>query len=177
MKYKDVLIESMANLAKDEKRIFLGYNVAYGSKAYSTLVGVPKEKCLETPLAENLMLDLGIGLAIEGYKPVIFFERHDFLFNALDAIVNHLDKIAKLSYGQFNSLPVIIRAVVGSKKPLYPGLQHMQDYTQALKNMVKMPVVDLLSVNDVINAYRDIGNLKSPILLVERKDLYNLTLE
>jgi pyruvate/2-oxoglutarate/acetoin dehydrogenase E1 component len=173
MKYKDALKISMENLSKDSKVVFLGYNVCYGSKAYGTLANISKEQLLETPLAENLMMGLAMGMSLEGYRPVVFIERHDFLFNLLDGIVNHLDKIGRLSQGQFN-LPVIIRAVVGSKKPLDPGLQHTQDYTEALKKMVSFPVIELKKPEQIIIEYEKVTKTNSPILFVEWKELYDL---
>jgi len=171
MKYKDALKLAMENLAKDEKVRFLGYNVKYGSKAYKTLEGVPPKQLIETPLAENLMADLGMGLALEGFKPVVFFERHDFMLNALDSIVNHIGKLEELSYGEFNC-PLIIRATVGSTKPLYPGLQHMQDFTTIFKDLLKFEVHDLKTSEEVLARYNEARGFTRPVMLVERKDLY-----
>src|SRR3989344_5918500 len=113
MKYQEAIKHWMEKLAQDEKVIFLGYNIKYGSKAYGTLKDVPKEKLIETPLAENLMVGLAVGLALEGFKPVLFFERHDFILVAMDALVNHLDKIERMSHGEFKPV-VLIRAIVGA---------------------------------------------------------------
>jgi len=162
----------MQELATDPRTVFLGYNVLYGSRAYGTLTGVPKEMCLETPVAENLMAGLAMGLALTGSRPVLFYERHDFVLNALDAIVNHLDKLEELSRGQFKA-PVIIRATVGGTMPLHPGPQHIQDFTEAFRAMLKFPVLDLRSAAEVTAAYQQARQLDSPILLVERRDLYD----
>ncbi|MEK6820280.1 MAG: thiamine pyrophosphate-dependent enzyme, partial [Nanoarchaeota archaeon] len=132
--YKDAIKQSMETLAKDKKTIFLGYNVKYGTKAYGTLADIPKEQILETPVAENLMGGLAMGLAIEGFKPVLFFERHDFMLIALDNLVNHLDKLQQMSQGNF-SAPLLIRAVLGAKTPLYPGPQHIQDFSDIFKKL------------------------------------------
>ena len=96
MKYKDAIKLSMNEFAKDEKAMFLGYNTKMANQALGTLTDVPKDKIIETPLAENLMAGLSIGLSLSGYKPILYFERFDFILNALDAIVNHLDKIDKI---------------------------------------------------------------------------------
>lgn len=173
MKYRDAIKQAMEELAGDQRTIFLGYNVLYGSRAYGTLTGVPNEQCLETPVAENLMAGLAIGMSLAGYRPVLFFERHDFVLNALDGIVNHLDKIEAMSQGQFKT-PVIIRATVGGRVPLHPGPQHTQDFTQAFKGMLSFPVLDLTTPAEVVAAYRRAAELDSPIMLVERRDLYDL---
>jgi len=172
MNYRDAIKQAMEQLAKDERTLFLGYNVLYGSKAYGTLTGVPTERCLETPVAENLMAGLAIGMSLAGYRPVLFYERHDFVLNALDGIVNHLDKIESMSQGQFKT-PVIIRATVGGRVPLHPGPQHTQDFTEAFKSMVTFPVLDLKTPAEVQEAYRMAAQLDSPIMLVERRDLYD----
>ena len=172
LKYKDAIKQSMRMLAKDKRTIFIGYNVNFGSRVYGTLTDIPKSKCLETPLAENLMTGIAIGMSLEGFKPVLIFERHDFILNALDQIVNHLDKMEKMSDGQFKP-KVIIRAIVGAKKPLYPGLQHTQNYTKALKMMVSFPIIELKRTNEIIQFYRMAKRIKKPIMLVEYRDLYD----
>jgi hypothetical protein len=68
--------------------IFIGYNVARGD-AMGTLKGIEENQKLETPVAENLMSGLAIGMSFEGFRPVLYFERHDFILVAMDAIVNH----------------------------------------------------------------------------------------
>jgi hypothetical protein len=78
-----------------EGAIFIGYNVARGD-AMGTLKTVPKDQKLETPVAENLMSGLAIGMSFEGYTPVLYFERHDFMLVAADAIGNHIDKIERI---------------------------------------------------------------------------------
>ena len=172
MTYRQALKQAMQELADDPRTVFLGYNVLHGSRAYGTLTGVPKEMCLETPVAENLMAGLAMGLAMTGSRPVLFYERHDFVLNALDAIVNHLDKMESLSHGQFK-LPVIIRATVGGTVPLHPGPQHIQDFTEAFRAMLSCPVLDLRCAADVVAGYRQARELDSPIILVERRDLYD----
>jgi len=174
MKYRDAIKQAMEALAQDQRTVFLGYNVLYGSRAYGTLNGVPKSMCIETPVAENLMAGLAIGMSLTGSRPVLFYERHDFVLNALDAIVNHLDKIESMSQGQFKT-PVIIRATVGGSEPLHPGPQHTQDFTEAFRSMLSFPVLDLTTPAEVVAAYETAARLDSPIMLVERRDLYDRT--
>ena len=136
----------MEELAK-KNTIFIGYNISFGSKAYGTLADVPKSKKIETPVAENLMIGLAMGMALEGYRPVVFFERHDFILNALDSIVNSLDKFELLTG---RKLPIIIRATVGAKKPLHPGPQHVQDFTSAFKKLIKFKIYEPKTPKEVL---------------------------
>lgn len=172
MIYQEAVKKSMEMLAKDKRVLFVGYGLAYNGKAYNTLIDVPREKILETPLAENLMTSLGIGMSLGGFLPVIYFERHDFMLIASDAIVNHFDKIERMSYGQFKT-PAIIRTVTGHDKPIDPGAQHMQDFTKAFKEMVKFPIYEPRTSKEVIDIYKSLLKTEGPAMVVERKSLYD----
>jgi pyruvate dehydrogenase E1 component alpha subunit len=167
--YKDAMAIAMTELGQ-LGAIFIGYNVVKGD-AMGTLKNVPLEQKLETPVAENLMSGLAIGMSFEGFIPVIYFERHDFILNALDAIVNHIDKIERISHGEFK-VPVVIRAVTADAGPFYSGITHSQDFTNLLKAGVSFPVVDPINGKDVLRAFRDAIESKRPALVIERKSRY-----
>lgn len=170
MSYKDAVQKSMEMLAKNDNTIFIGYNVRYGS-AYGSLNNISNDQRLETPLAENLMAGLAIGMSFIKFRPVLFFERHDFIFNALDAIVNQIDKVETLSQGQFNA-PVIIKAVAGSIKPFYAGMTHTSNLFRALKGFLNFSVCEPMTSAEVIYAYQFAMQNNAPILISERKELY-----
>lgn len=139
MTYKESVTRAMTDLAQDPKRVFIGYGIKFG-RAMGTLKDVPENMLLETPVAENLMAGLAIGLSLKGQKPVVFYERCDFVLHALDAIVNHLNAAKTISRGEF-SPAVIIRIVVGNKtKPLFTGFCHTQDFGSAFAEMVQFKV-------------------------------------
>jgi pyruvate/2-oxoglutarate/acetoin dehydrogenase E1 component len=175
MSYKDELTRAMTLLGTDPEAVFIGYNVGCGGKANGTLASVPPERLLETPVAENLMLGLAIGMALDGRKPIVYYERFDFILNAMDAIVNHLDKIAMMSGGEF-SPHIILRVLVGGvKNPLFTGPTHTQDFSDALRKLVSFPVVQLTAASAVLPAYKTAWeNLgQSSSMFVEYRDLYN----
>lgn len=178
MTYKDSLKLAMETLAADPATVFIGYNVRHGSKANGTLVNVSEGQLIETPVAENLMAGMAIGMSLEGFKPVVYFERFDFITNALDAIVNHLDKLKTLSDGQFDP-KVLIRVVVGNtKNPLFTGPTHTQDFTDAMRKLVSFPVVQLVPGRSMTPEQAYTCALRSPwsTMLVEYKDHYQTEL-
>lgn len=166
---KDVITETMAELSSRDDTIFIGYNLKYGSRCYGTMDKVPDDKIIEMPVAEYLMTGMAIGMAINGYRPVLIFERHDFLLMAMDQIVNHLDKINNMSLGQYTT-PVIIRAIVGADEPLYPGPQHCQDYTALIGSALCFPTRKILTAEDC-----ELYKIRKPYgrLLTEYRNLYN----
>lgn len=142
MTTKEILTEAMTELGQDLKVVFLGYNVLYG-KAAGTMSGVPEEKLIEMPLAENLMTGAAIGFSLDGFIPVVWYERCDFLTCGMDAIVNHLNHISGLSDGQHKPA-VIIRVCIGNKAaPLFTGPTHTQNFAQAMDHLVSFPVISL----------------------------------
>lgn len=167
--YKDAVEQAMTDLG-NQGYIFIGYNVAKGD-AMGTLKNVPLNQKLETPVAENLMSGLAIGMSFEGFKPVIYFERHDFMLVAMDAIVNHIDKIERISHGEYK-VPIIIRAVTADGGPFYSGITHSQDFTDMLKKAVSFPVEDPKTGIDILKAFKNASKSNKPVIVVERKSLY-----
>jgi len=169
LSYKEAMIQTQTELG-EQGAIFIGYNVLYGN-AIGTLKNVPDEQKLETPVAENLMAGLAIGMSFEGYTPVVYYERHDFMLVAADAIINHIDKIERISHGEFKC-PVIIRAVTADAGPFYSGITHSQDFTKVFKEAVSFPVHDPVTGDDVIRAFRGAKESGRPTMIVERKSRY-----
>lgn len=167
--YKEAMNLAMKELG-DEGAIFIGYNVAKGD-AMGTLKEVVAEQKLETPVAENLMSGLAIGMSFEEFLPILYFERHDFMMVAMDAIVNHIDKIERISHGEFK-VPVIIRAVTADGGPFYSGITHSQDFTEVLKAAVTFPVYDPKNGKEILEAFRNARESKRPAIIVERKSRY-----
>lgn len=151
--YKGEMTRAMEMLAADKATRFIGYGVKQG-RAMGTLKGVNAEQLVETPVAENLMVGLAVGMSLYGLKPLVFIERCDFLLNAADALVNHLDKMALISHGEFNPT-AIIRVVVGNRmKGLQTGATHIQDFSKAFEGMLQcIPVVVLKNTHDIVPAY------------------------
>lgn len=164
MTYKETLTKAMDILALDPLVRFVGYNTAKGPRMNGTLNNISYDQCIETPVAENLMCGIAMGLALEGYKPVLCFERMDFTLACADALINGISTLE--CYGA--KFPMIIRVCVGSKEPLDPGLQHRQDYSTLFQD--KFDGGRILDKSCILHQYdfRD-----KAIMLVEYKEKYN----
>lgn len=173
MTYKDTLKKTMNELARSRLTRFIGYNVSYGPRMHGTLVDVPLDRCIELPVAENLMVGIAMGLALEGFRPIVCFERMDFMLVAADAIINHVDKLPYLSGDQFH-FPIIFRCVVGTDAPLDPGVQHTQDHSTLFHIACKhMRVVRVCTSEDIEREYARAARDTDPTMIVEYKQWYN----
>lgn len=171
---KTELTRAMTMLGQDPLMRFVGYGLRRNG-AGGTLAGVPSASIVEVTVAENLMSGIAIGLSLAGLKPLVFFERFDFVMNATDAIVNHLDKLRAISDGQF-APACIFRCVVGNKrKPRFTGPTHTQDFTDAMRLLVSFPVVQIMQSSEVERVYEDAKlalDAGHSTMIVEYKDRY-----
>jgi len=173
MKYKELIIKAMEMLAEHKDTVFIGQSVRWkGTGLFWTLKTVPMEKRIELPVFEDIQVGMSIGLALEGFLPISIFPRMDFLIIAANELVNHLDKMEEMSEGEFKPR-VIIRTAIGSIKPLFPGAQHIQDHTDALRLMCKnIDVIKLENKEDIIPEYTKALKKDKSTILVELPDLY-----
>lgn len=168
MNFKDELVNAMDLLSAHPKTLFLGQCVKYpGHIMYETLKNVPMSRRTELPVMEDAQLGMSIGLSLMGFIPVSIYPRLDFLILALNQLVNHLDKLTEMSNGEFHP-KVIIRSMVGSIKPLYPGPQHCQDHTDAIKSMLtSVRVFKITDASDIVPTYSWALNSSMSSLIIE----------
>lgn len=158
----------MRMLAAQPGAYFIGQGVAAdGVATFDSLDGVPMEQRLELPVVEELQMGMGIGLALQGFLPVLIYPRIDFLLRAADQLVNHLDKLEEMSRGQFKP-KVIIRTRVGSRAPLDPGPQHRQNHTEAFRHMLTtVQVWEIEYPSDIMPAYEGALSRARSSLVIE----------
>lgn len=174
MNYREEMTKAMTMLSEHPDTIFVGQSVLYkGTAMFGTLKDVPNAQRIEFPVAEDFQLGYSTGLALAGYLPISLFPRMDFLLLALNQLINHLDKIELLSEGRF--IPkVIIRTSIGGKKQLNPGLQHLGNYIEPLKLMLKtIPIIELKGAEAILPAYEFALNSDRSSIIVEFGDLYD----
>ena len=174
MKYFDELKRAMDLLGSNPNTIFIGQAVeCAGTGMTNTLKDVPSDKKLEMPVCEDLQAGIANGLALEGKIPVSIYPRWNFLLLGINQIVNHLDKIPEIS--SFKT-KVIIRTSIGSERPMHPQHQHVGDFTDAFRLMMKnVEVIRLDEPEQIFPAYKralERADGKSTIL-VEWGDFLN----
>ena len=172
-KYFDELKRSMNYLAENPDTLFIGQAVAYaGTGMTNTLVDIPDSKKLEMPVCEELQAGIANGLALDGKIPVSIYPRWNFFLLAINQTVNHLDKFPEISTYKTK---VIIRTGIGSVRPLHPQAQHVGDFTEAYKLMLKnIEIIRLDEPEQIFPAYQkalERTDGKSTIL-VEWGDFY-----
>lgn len=130
MTVKEAITIEMEKLSKNPKVVFLGENIINSKRIYGTLDNVPLTSCIETPVAENLIAGMAIGLSLRGYIPICIFQRMDFMLIAADQIINHACVYPKLGV----SCPVIFRTIKATlEEKFYVGHQHSKDLSHVFE--------------------------------------------
>ena len=152
MGYKEEITRAMSLLAGDARTVFMGQAVAWpGTYMTQTLAGVPPERLIELPVAEEMQMGMATGLALAGHVPVCIYPRFNFMLLAVNQIVNHLDKLPLISGYRPK---VIIRVGIGTTRPIHPQAQHVGDFTEAFKLMCRtIEVVRLADERYIVPAY------------------------
>lgn len=157
----------MRRLAEIPESLFLGQSVVYdGAAIHASLDGVPMDKRVEMPVAEEFQMGYCTGLSLAGKLPICIYPRMDFMLLCVNQLVNHLDKLPMYGWKP----KVIIRTTIGKKKPLDAGPQHTQNYTQAFQQMLHSIIVREVRVpQEVAFAYDIAIKSDKSILIVENE--------
>lgn len=169
--YLEQVQKGMDLWASNEKTIFVGQAMACKGHAVSRQVAnYPLEKRLEFPVAEDFQTGFSLGLALQGYIPISVYPRHDFAILALNQILNHIDRWPRMAA---QNPKVIIKMLVGAKKPLHGGHQHTADYFAAIKSMCQtITCFNLTRAEEVFPAYEKAINEPGSFLISEYTEMY-----
>jgi 2-oxoisovalerate dehydrogenase E1 component beta subunit len=127
------------------------------------------DRVIDTPLAEGGIVGTAIGMALYGLRPVPEIQFADYIFPAMDQLVNEAAKYRYRSGGQY-SCPMVVRAPYGGG--IKGGHYHSQSpeahfiHTPGLKVVVPSNPHDAKGL--LLSALRD----PDPVLFFEPKRVY-----
>lgn len=156
---------------EDEHFVLLGQDIAeYGgvfkvSEGFLERYG--KERIRNTPIIESGAIGAAIGLAMNGYKPVVEMQFADFISCGFNQIVNNL---SKGKYRWMPDLNITIRAPHGGG--VGAGPFHSQSPESWFMQLPGLRVLVPSSVDDAQNMLYTALFDKNPVLFFEHKKLY-----
>ena len=105
-----------AVLEKHSETMIFGEDVGLNGGVFRITDGLQKkfgeDRVFDTPLAESGILNMSIGLATEGFRPIPEIQFGGFLFQAMDALAGQMTRIG-YRYGGTRRCPVTIRTPFG----------------------------------------------------------------
>ncbi len=126
--YREAVAAGIAQeMARDERVVFLGEDVAAAGGVFKATVGLlekfgPK-RVRDCPISEQAILGAAMGAAMTGLRPIAEIMFSDFLAVCWDIVANEIAKSRYMTNGQI-SLPLVIRTANGSGSRF--GAQHSQ---------------------------------------------------
>jgi pyruvate/2-oxoglutarate/acetoin dehydrogenase E1 component len=172
MTYLEAISDALRyEMRRDETVFCLGEDIGAFGGAFKVTDGFVEEfgadRCLDTPLAENLIVGAATGAAIEGMKPVCEMQFADFIACGFDQLVN---VAAKLHYRQGVAVPIVVRLPSGGG--FSGGPFHSQNpeawFLQAPGLRVVTPATAEDAKGLLVSAIRD----PNPVCYLEHKGLY-----
>ena len=149
----------------------IGIKGGFGG-AFTVTLGLSDEfghdRILDTPISETGIAGVAIGAALSGMRPIADVQYSDFLFCAMDQLVNQAAKMRFMSGGKLK-VPMVMRAPGGATTR---GSQHSQSLESYFLHVPGLKVVCPSTSYDakglLTSAIRD----DSPVLFFEHKLLY-----
>jgi len=132
-----------------------------------------RERVIDTPISEGAIVGAAVGAAMAGSRPVAEMQYGDFVFCAMDQVVNQAAKMRYMSNGSVR-VPMVLRLPVGASQR---GAQHGQSseawfmHTPGLK--VACPATPYDAKGMLIAAIRD----DNPVIFLENELVYGSSFE
>lgn len=172
----EALRDGLAVALRSDPTVFLmgediGVTGGFGG-GFTVTLGLSDEfghdRIMDTPISEIAIVGAAVGAALTGMKPVAEMQYGDFVFCAMDQVVNQAAKMHYMSNGDY-SVPMVLRLPVGASQR---GAQHGQSTEAYFMHTPGLKVVCPSTPHDakglLLASIRD-GN---PVVFLEHKLLY-----
>ncbi len=169
--YAEAIREAFDQALAADPRVFLmGQGVDDPSGMFGTTKGLAAvhgpARVFDTPLAETALMGVAVGAALGNMRPVYLHNRPDFLFLAMDQLVNHAAKWHYM-FGGGLSVPLLVWTCIGR------GWGSAAQHSQAIQGMfmhvpglkLVMPSTSYDAKGLVLAAVAD----PNPVLIIEHR--------
>lgn len=160
-------------MEKDDTILVFGEDSGFEGGVFRATKGLQekfgKKRCFDTPLTEAGIIGSGIGMAINGLKPVAEIQFQGFIFPALNQIMVHAARMRNRSRGRY-TVPMVIRMPYGG------GIRALEHHSESIEAMLAH--VPGLKVVIPSNPYDTKGlivaaiNDPDPVIFLEPKRIY-----
>jgi 2-oxoisovalerate dehydrogenase E1 component beta subunit len=179
-KQEITLVQALNNalayeLEHDPSVVVFGEDVGKNGGVFRVTQGLQQrfgtDRVLDTPLAENMIAGMSVGMAAFGLKPVAEIQFLGFIYSAMDQIISHATRLRNRTQGRL-SCPMVIRTPFGAG---VHAPEHHSESTEAM--FVHIPGLRVVVPSSPLRAYglllaaiRD----PDPVIFLEPTRLYRL---
>jgi len=165
-------------MAEDNRVLVLGEDVAAEGGVFRATDGLLTrfggDRVFDTPLAENAIAGLSVGLAAQGFRPVAEIQFTGFIYPAIDQLVNHASRLRTRTRGRL-TCPMVVRSPAGG------GIRAIEHHSESPEAMfahipglrVVIPSSPARAYGLLLAAIRD----PDPVVFLEPTRLYRAARE
>jgi 2-oxoisovalerate dehydrogenase E1 component beta subunit len=170
--YLDAIHDAIEEeMRRDENVFLMGEDVGLYGGAFKVTKGLFQEfgpvRVLDTPIAESAIIGVGIGTALQGFRPICEMQFADFISNAFTQIVNNA---ATFYWRQGVKIPMVIRAPSGGN--VHGGPFHSQNPEAWFVHSPGLKVVAPATAYDAKGLLKAAIRDDNVVLYFENKYLY-----
>src|ERR1700756_706366 len=138
-------------MAEDASVLVLGEDVGAEGGVFRATDGLLKrfggDRVLDTPLAENVIAGLSVGLAAQGFRPVSEIQFTGFIYPTIDQLANHASRLRNRTRGRL-SCPMVVRSPYGT------GIRAVEHHSESPEAMfVHIPGLRVVIPSSPAKAY------------------------
>lgn len=160
-------------LADDRSVIVYGEDVGVEGGVFRVTEGLQKKhgvnRVFDTPLAESAIIGTGVGMAINGMRPVAEIQFSGFLYPAFNQLIAHVSRYRYRTRGQ-HPIPMVIRMPYGG------GVRALEMHSESMEALyghipglkVVIPSTPYDAKGLMISAIED----NDPVMFMEPKKIY-----
>ena len=161
---------------KDNNLILIGEGINDPKGIFGTTSNLfikhGKKRVIESPISENAITGISIGLAINNLKVLLIHQRVEFALLSIEQIFNNAAKSFYVSNGK-HKVPIVIRMVIGrgwGQGPVHSqSLETVFSYIPGLKVLIPSSAFDAKGM--LISALYD----PNPVLILEHRWIHFVT--
>ncbi len=160
-------------LADDENVLVFGQDVGRNGGVFRATDGLQdkygEKRVFDTPLAESSIVGAGVGMAMEGLRPICEIQFSGFIYPAFNQIISHVSRMRYRSRGT-RTAPMVIRAPYGG------GIRALESHSESAEAIyghipglkVVIPSTPYDAKGLLISSIED----DDPVLFLEPKKIY-----
>ncbi|CAN5345949.1 alpha-ketoacid dehydrogenase subunit beta [soil metagenome] len=160
-------------MSEDDDVLVFGEDVGTLGGVFRVTDGLARDfgedRCFDTPLAEAGIVGFGVGLAMQGFRPVIELQFDAFGFPAFEQVVSHVAKMRNRTQGGL-PMPMVIRIPYAGG---IGGVEHHSDSSEGY--YAHTPGLHVFTPATGVDAYQLLRRAISsddPFVFMEPKSLY-----
>jgi 2-oxoisovalerate dehydrogenase E1 component len=172
VRYVDAISDALRLvMRRDPATVLMGQDVAEYGGVFKVTKGFVEEfgkaRVRNTPIIESGAVGAGLGLALDGFHPIVEMQYGDFVSCGFNQIVNNL---AKTHYRWGAPVPIVLRLPIGGG--LHAGPFHSQNVESWFTGVAGLKVVAPATASDAKGLLIAACEDRNPVLFLEHKWLY-----